>query len=407
MNREVQLSDESGQFDVNNDFSKEEKASEKLAVITPGMYYRRRVLHGAVDVIVAFTILLFGGSGLSRIFIGLEELFYLPPSFFAFVALPMSLFLVIFLVKWLSSAHNWLNLGMKVVTRDGCRLSTARAAVRSLAFCFTWFLIPVHLAFIAVGSRRFLHDLMSDTYVLMDGEVPERTVYPPPPRWIAPTLVVLSICVAMYVCNAGAALMQAERAMVGALVGDNTPAYLRYLKVRYGKKTSEIATISKLDAETFLPLYQQIADLEVKHGPQSVESVKYLYQAAMLASTLERADVSDRYLVQFLRCPVSVTKEAFAERLPDSFIDGRSPKLMAANLYRWNGQMEKALSLALSEKATGVINHDSDKFVYATKQIILIYQTQLAAGKNDRDYSQLCKQEGQELIAGLDAYGRH
>lgn len=158
----------------------------------------------------------------------------------------------------------------------------------------------------------------------------------------------------------------------------------------------------------FLPLYQQIADLEVKQsGPQSVESAKYLYQAAMLASTLERADVTDRYLVQFLLCPVSVTQKAFVERIPDNYIDGRLPKLMAANLYRWNGQMEKALSLALSEKTAGIGNHESDRFVQATKQIILIYQTQLAAGKNDRDYSQLCKLEGQELIAGLDANGRH
>lgn len=250
----AQLSDESVQFDDNDDFSEEKKASERLAVITPGMYYRGRVLHCAVDAVVAFTIMLFGGAGLSSIFIGLEELFSLPPYFFAFVALPLSLFLLIFAVKWLSSAHNWLKLGMKVVTMDGCRLSTARAAARSLAFCFTWYLIPVHLAFMAVGSRRFLHDLMSDTYVLMDGEVPGCIVYPPPPRWIAPTLVVLCVCIAMYVCNAGGVLMQAERAMVSALVGDNTPGYLQYLKVRYGKKTSEISTMSKLDAETFFAL---------------------------------------------------------------------------------------------------------------------------------------------------------
>lgn len=373
-----------------------------LNVITPGEYYGHRFMRCAVDTfaIIAcamiFGCLIFAaGFALIAAFSAVSQS---TVGFLTIFTLPVTLFMVTFCVKWLSSVKDYAGMGLRVVTRDGRPIGVARAAIRSLVFCYTWFLFPVHLVLVAVGSRRFLHDLMTDTYVLLQGEVPEQTIYPPAPRWIAPTLVVICVSGVLLFAEAKGWICSMETSVVGTVLGVDSRFYLHYLHWRYDRSPVRLTYMVKTDAEKLLPYFVKMTELDVRYeGPATKESAGDIFKSALVATQACQPALADKYLEQFLRLPESITADAFSLHHGESYFGGEYPKLMAANLYRLNGRLETALSLALSEKKDSFDKQQPDRFKLSTKLLVLIYRTKVALGAKDADYSKLLRKEERDL----------
>lgn len=77
-----------------------------------------------------------------------------------------------------------------VTNSRGEKISVGRAAWRALLWMSTVVFFPLHIVVVACGGRRFLHDVLSGTYVREPGEDPAKTFYPPMPRIWAVLLVV-------------------------------------------------------------------------------------------------------------------------------------------------------------------------------------------------------------------------
>ncbi len=121
----------------------------------------------------------------------------------------------------------------------------------------------------------------------------------------------------------------------------------------------------------------------------------------MLATQTYQPAVADKYLQQFLHLSPAATAEAFSVNHAYGYMDGKFPKLMAANLYRLNGRLDTATSLALSEKAYAFANQEADRFEQSSKLLILIYRTKVATGAKDADYGKLLTREESDLAKAL------
>lgn len=380
--------------------------ADGLIVISAGEYYCHRFMHCAVDAFVivmaiaTFGLLMFAiGSILAA---ALSIFSARLAGFLCVSVLPIGLFVCTFCIKWLSSVKDYAGLGLRVVTKDGQPISIACGAIRSLAFCFTWFLLPVHLVLVAVGSRRFLHDLMTDTYVLIQGEEPDKTIYPPPPRWIAPVLVVACVAGVLFFADAQGWIRNVETSVVGTMLGVDSEFYMRYLHWRYDRLPVHFTYLAKEDAEKLLPHFVRLVELDTKYlGATAKESAGDIFRVAMLATQTYQPAVADKYLQQFLHLSPAATAEAFSVNHAYGYMDGKFPKLMAANLYRLNGRLDTATSLALSEKAYAFANQEADRFEQSSKLLILIYRTKVATGAKDADYGKLLTREESDLAKAL------
>lgn len=80
-----------------------------------------------------------------------------------------------------------------VTDAQGRKISPWRAFWRSLVWLATVLIFPLHILLIATGNRRFMHDILSGTYVREPGEDPAKTFYPPIPRYWSVLLVVVCV----------------------------------------------------------------------------------------------------------------------------------------------------------------------------------------------------------------------
>lgn len=212
--------------------------------------------------------------------------------------------LAAFCLHYLRARQMFINIDLSVVDGDGRSVSGVRAAVRSLAYLSTWFLLPVHLILIASGSRRLLHDRIAGTYVIGAGEDLRTSFYPPAKPWLAIGLVVGSVVIA---CSFGQLAQQFDKIdsfVTPLLLGSESRSYLNYLKMRCLRPLDELDVIDRKSARLLAPHYLVMRQLQHKYyGYDSNYSVRILYSAAMVAARAQRREDSDALVKEMSAVP--------------------------------------------------------------------------------------------------------
>lgn len=409
--------------------------SPKPLVITTWKHYKLRFISALMDWFLIGFLYLPCYLVVGPVVAGIEHLIFHPSGrlalYLSLTIAPVCLSVCVFWVKWWSSYDDWSHNDLTVVTKDGRRLSLGHAALRALACSLTWYLIPVHLACMAVGSRRLIHDVMSRTYVIIDGELTGKVFYPPMPRWIGVAYGVVCVLSAIYIADAGPAIKDLEREAVAVLLGPESRQYLDYLQWRYEgqlpkvvfgitrreerfwpsfQKFAGVEQYAGGDAHTFygqmddarrlLPVYQKMVQLEKKYsGADSVKSLQIIYETAYLASIAQKRDSVDKYLSEFLNHCDSVCRSALGPSVSAGSENCDSPKLMAAPIYYRVSLYDKAISLVVSEKAKAIENSDRLKIARCSELLVELYSAKLNNGEHDQDYEKMIKEEQLNLKA--------
>lgn len=259
--------------------------------------------------------------------------------------------LAAFVLKFVRTRLDFARTGMFVVDNCGVRVSWTRSAVRTLAYFFTWFLLPLHLVFIAVGSRRLLHDYIAGTFVINEGEDLKTSFYPPARSWLAPLLVVG--CVAL-VCMSGQVsqmLLRTELELVPIVLGSDSKNYLTYLKMRFHQKPQHLEYLTEEEAKPFKIQYYCMHALQHQYyGDKSKESVRILYCAALVAAASKDREHTDALVHQIL----TADPDIFAKVVQGSYDYGMqqfaTQNMAAAYLYSKAGQPSEASMYAEMEK---------------------------------------------------------
>lgn len=193
-----------------------------------------------------------------------------------------------FTIKYLSSMNGWLTrmFGFRVVDKNGWRLSGMACALRSLAFLLTWFLLPLHLLFIATGSRRFIHDYAAGSYVLFGEEDLETTFYPRIKPWLAFVMVAACIySIGFKMTDLPVSFQKAEVNCVGVVTGTESKLCLQFLEWQYAKLYLGLDHIDRNKARDFQPIYAQMAALRAKYyGVEDFTYKSYKFIADELSS---------------------------------------------------------------------------------------------------------------------------
>lgn len=409
----------------------------KPLVVTTGRYFASRFMRSAFDLFLTLIVFLIFNCILSEFVRLMFSYVHLQNALHSYISYlfvgPICFSTCVFFVKWWSSKKDWAYYGLNVVTRDGRPVSVMRAGLRAAACGFTWYLIPLHLALIAAGSRRCLHDLMTGTYMLMDGEDLNKSFYPPTPRWIGAVLVAVSVPLTVYVVDAGPAIKNFERSAVGALLDTESEQYFHYLEWRYSEQFPRVLYGLRRKEERFwpnvqravglgpvcmgedgdniygqreegkqlLPVFQQMTDLAKKYaGPQAESTTKYMYETAYLAMLARNSELVDRYLTEFLSQPPEVAGQA----LDSIYIENSKAlysRLMAARLYYKMQMYDKAIVLAAKEKAEGRLMLDKTRFEQSTRLLIDCYRAKLHSWESLAESPEIIRKETEDLEVGL------
>lgn len=402
-------------------------------VVTTGRYFACRLMRSAFDLFLILIVFAIFNCILSEfvrlLFSYIHSLNVLHNYILYLFVGPICFSICVFFVKWWSSVKDWACYGMNVVTRDGQPVSIMRAGLRAVACGFTWYLIPLHLALIAAGSRRCLHDLMTGTYMLMDGEDLNKSFYPRTPRWIGAALVAVSVPLTVYVADAGPAIKNFERSAVGTLLGTESEQYFHYLEWKYSEQFSRVLYGLRRREERFwpnvqravglgpvcmgedgdniygqreegkqlLPAFQQMTESAKKYaGPQAESTTKYMYETAYLAMLARNPELVDKYLSQYLSQSPEMTEQAL-----DSIYASRSkalwPRLMAARLYYKVQMYDKAIGLAGEEKAASRQTRNKLRFEHSTQLLIDCYRAKLCYWKDEAESPDIIRKEAEDL----------
>lgn len=301
-------------------------------------------------------------------------------------------------VKYLRSLKDYADLGLRVVDRDGHSLTKKRAFMRSIAFCLTWFLFPLHLVAIAVGSRRLLHDVVTGTYMIGANENLKTTIYPPAPRWLAPMLVLACVIAVFGRQDFIDQMCQLEYQIVPSIFGRSSPAYLTYLKIRLSPSIYNIDKVSFYEARRTLSLFEDLVaeqaylyDTQLKNGagrldvvPEAAHSVEYLYDVASVYAKVAQPGLAHEAICKMLKHPPAAIEIALGARFNDMRAFSASPSAAASIFLLRYGYTKMALAKAEIAQSDHQLEKNNKAFC-ADTQVIIVCLKLLRFEAHDRD----------------------
>lgn len=171
-------------------------------------------------------------------------------------------------IKYFSSTVGWFSrrFGLRVVGSNGEKLNRSAGVIRSVVFSLTWFLLPVQLLFIATGSRRFLHDYVSGSYVLFGKEDLNTTFYPPTKHWVAGLFIMASIYViSLKPTDLPPSFQYFAMQQVVSHSGKDSRASLNALESIYANFDPDYSHLSADDAQSLKYIFEEMARLRQEY----------------------------------------------------------------------------------------------------------------------------------------------
>lgn len=254
----------------------ESVSSDKKVAISHWDYYVERFARFIKDLSLAC----FVGVLLSPFLWGLGERQELVST--------LGFFLLLVIIKTVRSLNicDKRTNGFYVLKRDGKSLSALAAIWRALILVLTLPIFPIHLITVAAGSRRFLHDVSSGTYVRSPGENPEITFYPPPPVWWMPLFLSISLVAVSISFSSVRILEQIEIDHVPKILGQNSNIFYQYLLIR---EAFRVIPVSPEDAKLRLTFAEDFCRLQSRiKSIKDTESMIYAAHIAARAGNVER-----------------------------------------------------------------------------------------------------------------------
>lgn len=235
-------------------------------------YCMARLVRLVGDSQIAFLLAVFLFA-LSKDFVSGGELILVPFFCFFFVAIKILRGLNVFEGEW---------YGLLSTDSKGAKLTFIDAFWRALVLLFTLPLLPINFIFMAVGSRRLLHDYLSGTALRPADEDPATTFYPPVPGWWAPMLILSCALLACFSAQCQSYLCEIEALVAPKLLGEKTKAYYRYLCFRDGNRE---VPVSVEKANSLLARSEDRCRLALDcYGEENIETISnYLYAAQLAA----------------------------------------------------------------------------------------------------------------------------
>lgn len=287
---------------------------------------------------------------------------------------------------------------LKVVDKNGRALTPYKAFMRALVLAFTWFVFPLHLIFVAAGSRRLLHDIVSGAYVITPSEDLKTTFYPSAPRWMAPLLVVAVVAMLCMQSNFTSYVQRLESLIVPIVLGQDSRLYLDYLKSKFDPEISSPGYFAQQDAETAkasLSKIEVLTNLHIKyHLRYNDDTARYLMHTARVAATAGEYATAEQYLDTFVSLPtVYQVRGAKAYDLGPQVNDASGVKLYCADFYGQLGASKKAIQLAEQVKTRAEKMH---AYVSYERSCALLCKLYLKLGQ-----SKLAMDQRNDLIRSL------
>lgn len=171
-------------------------------------------------------------------------------------------------IKFFSSTVGWSSrmFGLRVVDSNGEKLNWLAGFIRSVVFSLTLFLLPVQLLFIATGSRRFLHDYASGSYVLFGKEDLNTTFYPPSKHWFAALFTMASIYViSLKATDLPPRFQCFAMQQVVSHSGRDSRASLSALESIYANFDPDYSHLSADDAQSLKCIFEEMARLRQEY----------------------------------------------------------------------------------------------------------------------------------------------
>lgn len=287
---------------------------------------------------------------------------------------------------------------LKVLDKNGEVLDANKALLRSLVFMVTWFVFPLHLIFIAAGSRRLLHDIVSGAFVVAPGENLKTSFYPAAPRWMAPLLVVAVVAMLCMQSNFTSYVQRLESLIVPIVLGQDSKLYLDYLKSKFDPEISSPGYFAQQDAETAkasLSKIEVLTNLHIKyHLRYNDDTARYLMHTARVAATAGEYATAEQYLDTFVSLPtIYQERGAMAYDLGPHVNDASGVKLYCADFYGQLGATKKAIQLAEQVKTRAEKMH---AYVSYERSCALLYKLYLKHGQ-----PKLAMEQRSDLIRSL------
>lgn len=305
-----------------------------------------------------------------------------------------------FFLEYFRNRSDFAWTGMMVVTKDCVRVSRSRAAVRSLAYMCTWLLLPLNLVFIAVGSRRLLHDYIAGTHVISEGEDLKTSFYPPARSWVAPLLVVGCVALACLSGQVSQVLLRTEFELVPAILGNESKNYLTYLKLRFNQNPQILEYLSEDEAQQLMIQYTCLHYLQQHYyGDRSEESVRILYCAALVAVAAKDRDMTDALVYDLLMSDPDV----FAKVARGSYDYGMhqfaTQNLAVACMYSRAGRPLESSHFAEVEKQSAALSGDNPMYVECCQILERDYRelSVCMKGPDGEKYRTLAEQQHEDL----------
>lgn len=287
---------------------------------------------------------------------------------------------------------------LKIVDKNGEALSRNQAILRSLVFLLTWFILPMQLIFVAAGSRRLLHDIVSGAYVVAPGEDLKTTFYPAAPRWMAPLLIASVVVVLCMQSNFTSYIQRLESLIVPIVLGPDSKLYLDYLKSKFDPNSAENGSLPLNDTESAkrnLSKLEVMTNLQIKYNRRyNEDTARYLLFTARVAAMAGDKKTAEQYLDTFVSLPYSFQKKVLSFHEEDAFAEYNSSfRLFTANLYRQLGAYKKAINIADQEKKKA---RSLENYVAFEQCCALLYRIYRTTGE-----SKLAEEQRTDLVKSL------
>lgn len=268
-------------------------------------YYGTRFYRFFVDMqlSILFTMLLYSLTiGLTKSAVPFNEHMMMPISFCVFVVLK--------LVRGLNCFEKNYD-SMLALDSSGAKLTFVDAFWRSLVLSFTLPLVPLNLLFMVTGSRKLLHDYLSDTIVRPVNEDSLTTFYPPAPKWWAIALVVAFLLFVSFYTQCQTYVCSIENVMAPRVFGENSKTLYWYLRLRDGIRS---VPEDSYNVKTKLAASEERSQLAlVCFGKDSRETAAELLYAAHLAAVDGSKAKCVNLIKQLQQMPQNVVAEAVNE----------------------------------------------------------------------------------------------
>lgn len=364
-----------------------EAVEDRHVAMSVFRFYWLRLNDFVIDIVVACML-----GGITAWIIGWLRVFQLlhtidsVESFFysnSFRLAVISIFLI--WIKYVRGLHDYANVGLRVVDRDGRRLTKTRSILRSIAFCLTWFLFPMHLVFMAVGSRRLLHDFATGTYVIGAKENLKTTIYPPASRWLAPLLVMSCVGAVFSSANFVDHLLRWEHEIVSSALSRSDPGYLAYLKIRLCPSVDKVEKLAPDEAKRLLPFYLDLAQGQknqyaehLSRGGDISNSLRdaalcaeYFYDVATLYAKCGMPRRAHGSIYEMACYPKSAIDLALGSRVADMQTFYDSPAAVGSIYIMRFGYFREALAEARLGQHNCLVSYDKKGYLASSQVVVL------------------------------------